>query len=188
MDRDGETDERLMSLAAYGAADAMHVLVRRHGVGLLTFLQRTLNDRDRAEEIFQDVFLAVWQQRERYQYPRPFRAWLFGVARKKCLEEFRRLKYRPLIGFPNASAAVAPEPSPMEAASDAESAAIVVEAVGRLPETARAVLILRVWNEFSYEEIAGIMDCTEGTARSHMCHALAWLRKMLTPRLSGSEG
>ena len=46
-------------------------------------------DHHRSEELFQDVFLAVWSSAHKYRYPRLFRSWLFGIAAKKCLAERR---------------------------------------------------------------------------------------------------
>ena len=66
---DAERDEDLMWLVAQDRADRLAPLVRRHATGLLTFLTRMLGDSHRAEELFQEVFLAVWVKRGQYQYP-----------------------------------------------------------------------------------------------------------------------
>src|SRR5947209_15960358 len=89
MDPGAERDEFLMYQVAAGHADGLEPLVRRHAAGLLTFLSRMLGDRHRAEELFQEVFLAVWLKRRQYQYPRPFRPWLYAIARNRCRAVFR---------------------------------------------------------------------------------------------------
>lgn len=73
MTRKHETDEWLMEQVAAGCRDGPETLVRRYASPLLTFIQRMIGDRHRSEELFQEVFLAVWLKRKQYQPPRPFR-------------------------------------------------------------------------------------------------------------------
>ena len=77
------------------SVSASSPLIRRHASRLLTYIQRMIGDRHRSEELFQEVFLAVWSKRRQYKFPRPFRAWLFGIATNQCRSEFR--KARPVI-------------------------------------------------------------------------------------------
>src|SRR5438477_10422344 len=79
-----DRDEWLMARAAHGERDCLEVLVRRHATRLLTFIERMAGDRHRAEELFQEVFLAVWVKRGQYEFPRPFRPWLYAIAANKC--------------------------------------------------------------------------------------------------------
>src|SRR3954471_17399546 len=84
------SDEDLMREVARGRAAPLEMLVRRHAVRLMTFLSRMVGDRHRAEELFQEVFLAVWLHRHRYDAGRPFRPWLYAVAVNACRAAFRR--------------------------------------------------------------------------------------------------
>ncbi len=184
MGTDLATDEGLMAQAAAGSEDALNVLLRRYASPLLTFIQRMIGDRHRAEELFQEVFLAVWRQRRRYQYPRPFRSWLFGIAANQCRADFRKAVPIPIaIEDDAAPVLVGREPSPVEAAISAETAQAVAAAVAELPPAQREVLVLRVWNGLPYAEIARALDRTEGTVRSEMFWALAAVRRYLEPRM-----
>ncbi len=69
MNRADESSEELMDRVARGSDAALSALIRRHASPLLTFLQRMIGDRQRAEDLFQDVFLAVWTHRHQYRYP-----------------------------------------------------------------------------------------------------------------------
>src|SRR5262249_4462577 len=135
------------------------------------------------EELFQEVFLAVWKSRTRYQPPRPFKSWLFGIAVNLCRAEHRHGKAAPAALDAVVEMVPAAEPSPLDAAIAVETAALVETALLRLPSQQRAVVALRVWNGFSYADIAAMCERTEATVRSHMCHGLAALRKYLEPRL-----
>lgn len=184
MEHPRETDITLMNRAACGDREALDTLIRRHANGLLTFIHRMIGDRHRAEELFQDVFLAVWVRRASYQYGRPFRPWLYGIAMNKCRAEFRK---PPLVAvdFQSDSAVgvLANDPTPAETALASERAVHVARAVARLPEQQRMVVVLRIWNGLSYGEIAEAMRRTQGTVRSHMFHALAAMRRYLEPRM-----
>ena len=177
------SDEWLMQAVAQGRREYVATLLRRYANPLLTFIQRMIGDRHRAEELFQEVFLAVWTRRKSYDYGRPFRPWLFGIAINKCRADFRKPVPAPVLQEQSAELLVAAGPSPAEAAIAAETASLVAAAVGRLPAGQRTVLVLRMWNALSYAEIAQILELAEGTVRSHMFHALAALRKYLEPRM-----
>jgi RNA polymerase sigma-70 factor, ECF subfamily len=182
-------DEELMANVARGNREAMAPLLRRYATPLLTFIHRMLGDRHRAEEVFQDVFLAVWQNRQKYEYPRPFKSWLFGIAANKCRGDFRRLQ------FASASLTLEAQPSdgsttdsPVQTAIATETAALVARAVATLPPQQRTVLVLRIWHGQSYGEIAAALGLAEGTIRSEMFHAVAAMRRYLEPRMRESKG
>src|SRR5919199_3630298 len=88
MDRQADRDEWLMAQVANGSRDHLEPLIRRYANPLLTFIQRMIGDRHRSEELFQEVFLAVWTKRRQYQFPRPFRAWLYAIPAHKCRASF----------------------------------------------------------------------------------------------------
>jgi RNA polymerase sigma-70 factor (ECF subfamily) len=179
-----DRDEWLMARVALGERDCLEALVRRHASRLLTFLERMAGDRHRGEELFQEVFLAVWLKRRQYEFPRPFKPWLYAIAANKCraVARGRRLA---AVALEDAApwAPASAVPSPEESAVATETAALVAAAVTLLPAQQRAVVVLRVWEGLSYAEIAEAVGRTEATVRSHMHHGLAALRKYLEPRL-----
>jgi RNA polymerase sigma-70 factor (ECF subfamily) len=175
----GERDEYLMARVADGQSELLEPLVRRYASQLLTFLCRMTGDRHRAEELFQDTFLAVWLKRWQYQYPRPFKPWLYAIALNKCRAVFRRAAH-PTVAL---SEDVAPsdEAAPSDRLLAGETAELVSRAVTRLPQQQRAVVVLRVWDGLPYARIAEALGCSEVTVRSHMHHGLAALRRHLQP-------
>ncbi len=173
-----------MRRVASGERDALSLLLRRYASPLLTFLRRMNGDHHRSEELFQETFLALWAGRKKYEFPRPFRAWLFGIASNKCLAELRRRSGRP-GSWQDFDGDVLPAPvaEPVDAVIASETAALVQAAVLRLPARQRSVVALRVWNGLSYAEIADALGCSEGTVRSNMFHGLEAIRKRLDPKL-----
>jgi RNA polymerase sigma-70 factor (ECF subfamily) len=185
MNQGPDHDEWLMAQVARGKREALEPLIRRYASPLLTFIQQMMRDRHRSEELFQEVFLAVWIKRGQYAFPRPFKAWLYAIAVNKCRASLRVRDLLHGLGLPDdsPSAPVTPEPSPADSAIATETAVLVTTAVGQLPPQQRTVVVLRIWEQLSYAEIAEITGRTEGTVRSHMHHGLAALRQYLEPRL-----
>jgi RNA polymerase sigma-70 factor (ECF subfamily) len=173
-------DELLMAQVAAGRRELLETLIRRHASPLLTFIRRMVGDAHRSEELFQEAFLAVWVKRKQYQFPRPFKPWLYQIALNKCRETFRR---RASSGDQtlDEEGPSGRGPSPSDAAIAVETAALVSAAVTRLPPQQRAVVVLRMWDGLSFAEIAEVVQRSEGTVRSNMHHGLAALRKILEP-------
>jgi RNA polymerase sigma-70 factor (ECF subfamily) len=182
MDQKAFHDEWLMAEAARGDRDCLASLVRRYANRLLTFIRRMVEDPHKSEELFQEVFLTVWKKRRQYQYPRPFKPWLYAIAANHCHGAFRT-RTLPAAQVEEEAGPLSPEPGPVETAIATETAALVAAAVRRLPAHQRAVVVLRVWEGMSYAEIAAVVGRTESTVRSHMHHGLASMRRYLEPRL-----
>ena len=175
-----ERDEWLMAQVAVGERAPLDTLVRRYAGPLVSFLDRMVRDRHRSEELFQESFLAVWVKRKQYQFPRPFKPWLYTIAVNKCRAAFRAAsKASPAPLDPEIAPPVARGGSPADVAIAAETAARVDQAIRQLPSQQRAVVALRVWDELSYGEIAQAVGCSEATARSHMAHGLRAVRAAL---------
>lgn len=178
--RSDEPDEGLMANVAKGQRGPLETLVRRYATPLLTFIQRMIGDRHRSEELFQEVFLAVWNKKHQYEFPRAFKPWLFAIALNKCRADFRKPR---VITAHFAEEAVSQSEdgrAPLESMIATETAEKVALAITRLPTQQRTVVVLRIWQELSYTEIADLLQRSEGTVRSHMYHALASLRGILT--------
>jgi RNA polymerase sigma-70 factor (ECF subfamily) len=171
-----------MGQVAAGKRACLEPLVRRYASPLLSFIDRMIGDWHRSEELFQETFLAVWVKRGQYQFPRPFKPWLFAIALNQCRAAFRLPR---LLGSARRAEypADAKASPPADALVATETAVLVADAVCRLPPQQRAVMVLRVWQGLSYAEIAKATGRTEGTVRAHMHHALVAMRKYLEPRL-----
>lgn len=185
MKPESASDEWLMGQVKSGRRDCLETLVRRYASPLLTYLQRMVGDPHRAEDMFQDAFLAVWVKRRTYRFPNRFRSWLFAIATNRCREAFRRASTLPMVSVDEPDELPMPgsDPSPVDVAVATETARLVAMAVARLPDQQRSVLVLRNWNGLSYAEIAEIVGCSEATVRSHMHHGLAAIRRFLEPRI-----
>jgi RNA polymerase sigma-70 factor (ECF subfamily) len=180
-----DRDEWLMVQVAAGRRECLETLVRRYATPLLTLIVRMIGNRHRGEELFQDAFLAVWVKRRQYQFPRPFKPWLYGIAVNACCAGLRQ-RAGPVTGILEEDdwwKPPAPDPEPSIVLVATETATLVASAVQQLPPRQRSVVVLRIWGELAYAEIAQALACTETTVRSNMHHGLAALRRYLEPRL-----
>jgi len=183
MTKGHQADEWLMGQVALGKQEFLEPLVHRYGSPLLTYLHRMVADRHRGEELFQEVFLAVWLKRKTYRFPRAFKPWLFAIAANRCRVDFRKVKPPHVLLDESPIIPVSTVTSPPDTAISTETAALVEAAVAQLAPQQRAVIVMRIWNQLSYAEIAESVGRSEGTVRSHMHHGLASLRRYLAPRL-----
>jgi len=180
MNREQLSDEQLMQAVADGDRERYGELIRRYDRRLMAFLLRMVGDLHRAEDLLQEVLLAIWNGRKRYQKPRPFRGWVYGIAINQCRAEARRKRPVPLGDVAENQSS---EASPDAQAETAEHRRIVIAAVGQLSADQREVVVLRLYEQMAYAQIATIVDRPEGTVRSVMFHALARLRRELSPIL-----
>ena len=180
-------DEWLMGQMAAGRRDLMGPLVRRHGSPLLSFIRRMVADPHRSEELFQEVFLAVWAKRDQYRAASPFKPWLYAIAVNKCREAFRAKGLGRVLRLPEdpdgMATAATGGAGPADVAIATETAALVEAAVATLPPKQREVILLRVWGGLPYAEIAQSLGVREATVRSNMHDALAAVRRYLEPRM-----
>lgn len=174
-----------MGQVAQGRHEPLETLMRRHASPVLTFIHRMLGNRHRAEELFQEVFLAIWIKRSTYKLEQPFRCWLYAIAANCCRVELRRRPSPVTTSNEILSAeVVADGKTPVDSVLTGEIASMIESAIADLPVRQRTVVVMRIWNQMSFAEIANAIESTEGTARSHMHHALKSLRQRLQRHLA----
>ncbi len=190
------TDEELMDRVAQDSQDAFRVLVERYKGRVINLVSRFINDRDRAEEISQEVFLRVFVHRSRYRPGGKFSTWMFTIAVNLAKNEIRyRVRHKGEISL-DASSDDHPSiahvlPDQAERADDAvvrgEVEDMVTRAIARLPQKYRAALVLRDIEGLSYEEVGNILNIPGGTVRSRINRARLMLRDKLEPIVTRLE-
>ena len=171
------SDEELMLEFQKGSTEAFTELFHRYAQRLYGFFRRRLSHPTRAEELTQDVFVAVLKGATRYEPRALFRTYLYSIAVRMLSAERRK------AGREAADAASrgfgAAEPAQ---AAQSETAAWVRDAVERLESTEREILLLREYEELSYEEIAQVLAIPLNTVRSRLFRARMALREILEAR------
>jgi len=181
-------NEELMGRIAKGDECAFQILVERHQVSLLNMIYRFLGDRTKSQDLAQEVFLRVWQGARDYSPTAKFATWLYRIAANLCLNELkssRRKRWlqffhayteKQTVGeedFPNGS------PSPEDSLLARERRRQITTALQSLPENQRMALILKRYDDLTYEEIARILSCSVSAVESLLVRAKKNLQEKL---------
>ena len=164
------TDEQLMLDVQRGVREAFEQLFDRYRGPVWRFFRRRISDPARAEELSQDAFVAVLQGATRYEPRAPFRSYLFGIAYNILLAERRKSSHRLVDQL---------EVEPAADASDPEAAMWVRSALGELDAEDREILMLREYEQLSYDEIAHLKQMPLNTVRSRLFRARLALKSVL---------
>jgi RNA polymerase sigma-70 factor, ECF subfamily len=172
-----EDDRQAIAACQQGEREAFDRLVERYQRDVYRLCYRYVNNHQDANDMAQDVFLKAYRAIGRFRGDSSFSTWLYRIAVNTCLnfKAARRLPQDELsdqIADRGASAA--------ERLHQAERSAEVRRAVSRLPEKQRATLILKIYQDLTHEEVAGILGSSVGTVKANLFHALANLKKLLT--------
>ena len=187
------SDEALMLEHAQGTEAAYALLVQRHQRGVLNYIFRMVQNRQIAEELTQEVFVALVRNAARYQPTAKFTTYLYTIASNIISKEWARQKRRPKFFSLSAwwsSNDHDDEMNPLDRIVDEKSCVLtafqrgeVSEAVNaalkHLPEHQREAFVLRRFQELSYEEIAEISEVPVGTVKSRVVRAERALRPYL---------
>ncbi|MBV6458186.1 MAG: ECF RNA polymerase sigma factor SigL [Fimbriimonadaceae bacterium] len=155
---------------SYGADSRINVWVREHYADVFRFCARRIGD-DRAEDATQESFVIAHQTLARYDEATSPRTWLFGIANNVCRNLARRYRREFLV----------PDLVLMEQAAEpvAFDVAMLKQALGRLSDEHREVIVLHEVEGLRYGEIAAVLGVPEGTVKSRLHHAILKMREQL---------
>jgi RNA polymerase sigma-70 factor (ECF subfamily) len=183
-------DVRLMTLVSGGDTGAFEQLVERHQRLVIGTVSRMLGSNSDAEDIAQQVFVRVWKSAKRYVPQAKFTTWLLKITRNLVFNELRRRSRHPQVSLQSETEAeerpvrddhaIAPDASLLEQ----ELQKAIDAAIRNLPETQRMAVILRRYEEMSYEEIADALDQSVSAVKSLLFRARTELRESLSRYLS----
>ena len=169
-------DLGLIACAQQGDRQAFTELVNRHHHDIVSLTYRMCGDLGLAEEAVQEAFVRVWQNLNSYKPQYAFRSWLYRIATNAALDSLRR--NRPTAELDSLSLAD-PAKSLEQSVEENQRAAHVRRAIAQLSEPLRIVLILREYQELTYQEIADALDIPVGTVMSRLNSARVQLRQEL---------
>ncbi|MBE3561580.1 MAG: RNA polymerase sigma factor, partial [Ktedonobacteraceae bacterium] len=170
------TDGMLVQQVLGGKQDAFESLVHRYHISLFNFVCHFLGDYDLACDITQQVFLQLYISMPTLRTGEPLKAWLFQVARNRCLDELRRKhpvhfsdletssednELSPLDILPD------PQPLPEEVAERHDLRDRLRKAIDSLPPKFRSVVLLRYTAQLSFSEIGKTLNMPEATAKTY---------------------
>jgi RNA polymerase sigma-70 factor (ECF subfamily) len=189
----GVDDSQVVAAYLAGRQRAFDELVGRYQKRLINFVHRTIGDRERAEDLVQEVFIRVHRHLHRFDQSKKFSTWIYTIASNLAKNELRNRSRSPLVLFQTIKKNWEADHRPLQF-EDKQSRPedlyrkrylreLVEWAVAQLPEHHRVVFVLRELEGKTYEEIAEITDCNLGTVKSRLNRARNRFAQIIGPLL-----
>ncbi len=169
-----KSDQELIEEVRSGKRASFSELVKRHQRGLLRLSMRFMKDLDLSQDVVQEAFIKAFEKLHMFEGRSSFKSWLFQIAVNTARNKLRENRY----DFTNIDdvhlsvAATAEKKMVHSAVSE-----IIQEQVDQLPFKQKTSLMLRVYEDMSFAEIAEVMDCPYDTAKANYRHALLKLKE-----------
>ncbi|OGO40353.1 MAG: hypothetical protein A2147_00880 [Chloroflexi bacterium RBG_16_57_8] len=168
-----------------GDVDAFEDLFRRYEKMVFKNAYLVTGNRQDAEDILQDVFTSVWKSRHTYDPTKgKLSTWLHRITVNECFRKHRKVRpVLPLEGIdlPDNKQGL------QESVEDRQEYDRLIDAMETLDGKHRSVLVLRYFNDLSYDEIAQAVDAPLGTVKSRINHALRILRSRMGNEQGGGH-
>lgn len=179
---DRAQEHELVLRCQKGDVDAMGILITRYQHWVYNIAYGILGHHQDAEDVAQDVFLSVWENVGKFEFRSQFSTWLYRIVKNKCfnhIDQYQRRKTDPMEIDDSQPWVPLDSATPEDAALRSEEKDIVHNALSKLKDSYREILVLRELRELSYEEIAEILDCTLGRVKSRLHEARKALKTEL---------
>lgn len=175
VDVENLTDEELIEEVKNGDITAFNTIVRRYKNKLYSTLYRIMKDHEASEEILQETFIRVYRHCNGYKSTYRFSTWIYTIA-LNLMRGYMR-KNKPLVPLEevNPNALLNDPPTSL----DEELKIRLERAIETLPVHYKTAFLLREVDRFTYEEIAKVMKCRTGTAKSRVSRARGMLKEKL---------
>jgi RNA polymerase sigma-70 factor, ECF subfamily len=184
-------DSAVVSAFLGGEERAFQELVDRYQTRLLNFVYRTIGDREKAEDLVQEVFIRVYRHLHRFDRSKRFSTWIYTIASNLAKNELRNRSRNPLVLFQTIKKNWQDEERPLQFEDSSTRPddlyrkrhlrELVEVATAQLPEHHRQVFVLRELEGKSYEEIAEITNCNLGTVKSRLNRARSSFADIIKP-------
>ena len=179
------SDEVLIKKFQDGDISAYNQIVYRYKDRLLNFIYRFLNDLDRSEDLVQDTLLKLYTHKDSYREIAKFSTWLYTIAANLARTELRKLKRRKTFSVTELShedrefiiSSTDADPSDEHLSKNFEKN--VHQALLKLPDDFKTIIILRDIQELSYDEISKIVELPLGTVKSRINRGRVKLQQLL---------
>jgi RNA polymerase sigma-70 factor (ECF subfamily) len=182
------SSEELMARVAKGDEDAFEILANRHQTSVLNLIYRFIGDRTQAKDLSQEVFIRVWRSAKSYEPKAKFTTWIYRITANLCFNELKSARRKRWFSFNQSDedSRVAIEERLADSAPSAEDLLLekersrqISDALQSLPENQRMALILKRYDDVSYQEIAQIIGCSVPAVESLLVRAKRGLQEKL---------
>ena len=177
------SDEKLILRFQEGDINAYNELVKRYKDRLLNFVLRYFNNVEQAEDVVQDTLIKLYTHASYYKNVAKFSTWIFTIAKNNALTELRKNKRKKTDSLWTEDGQIIDINSKEESLDSKVQNEIAIEQLNKfldeIPENFRMAVVLRDFQELSYEEISKILDVPLGTIKSRINRARLQLQEKL---------
>ena len=183
------TDDRALIEAFQQGDDYAFVsLYNRYKGPIYAYCLKMLMDQELAQDIMQETFLRIYENRDRLMNTASFKAWTFTIARNQCLNHLRRShRHVQLDEAGPVPASTKGGPTELSQLEKSEQIALVNHFLGQLKPSYREVIVLREYQNLSYEEIAAITRSTLSAVKSRLFKARRKLASFMAPAIKREQ-
>ena len=180
-----EEDVRLMLRVKEGDEEALALLIGKHQDAVVGTVAKMLGSGSDAEDIAQQVFVRIWKSAKKYKPRAKFTTYMFTIMRNLVFNETRRRKIRKQVSIEEqneewgAQITDTQNKSPDEASLQSELYQAIDKAIANLPEKQRMAVILRRYENTSYDDIAKIVGLSVSAVKSQLFRARVTLKEEL---------
>jgi RNA polymerase sigma-70 factor (ECF subfamily) len=183
------SDAALVELVLNGDQNVFAVLVERYKDAVQNLAYRMLGNVTEAEDVTQEAFVRAYTQLSTYKTMHKFSTWLLSIASHLAIDQLRRRRFLalPLDDVPFLEWIPDVVVSPEQSALRGEQQDEVQNYLQKLPAKYRAVIVLRYWYDFSYEEIASALNLTQQLVKARLHRARELLARYMKQNQVGEE-
>ncbi|MDA8422089.1 MAG: sigma-70 family RNA polymerase sigma factor [Nitrospiraceae bacterium] len=178
-----DEDLDLINRTEAGEREAFDDLVRKYQKQLYAMLYRMVGNHEDASDLLQKAFVKAFTGLRTFERRATFKTWLYQIAinlAKNVYRDRARIEQVPIDDV-----IIRRNPRVLETMIANENRRMLRQSLARLPEKQRMTLMLRVQDEKKFEEIAGIMKCSVGTAKANFHHAVRKLKVVMKAKEPG---
>lgn len=179
-----KTDEELISLCKADVEEAFTQLYLRYRQPIMGFANNMLRNKEDAADVFQETFRYVFTKIRSFKHNAKFSTFIYQVARHVCIDVIRKRK-RSKEKFVQVKSDSSGQLNPLFDLERKELSKELEEAVYKLPEYYREVILLRYGQGLSYEEISQVLLLPLGTVRSRIHNAISQLKDQIFFKIRG---
>ncbi|MBT82608.1 MAG: RNA polymerase subunit sigma-70 [Alteromonadaceae bacterium] len=170
-------DDQLVASALKGQRRAWITLIKRYEKAVFSYGVRMTGSRDDAADLMQDIFVSVFKSLGNYRGEGSFKGWLFKVAHYRCIEFYRKRK--PEQGLEDIPEPDSGQPCPETVMLETLSGQALLKAMQTLPLAQKAVVELKFFGQFTFDEIAQQTGLSPNTVKSRLYSALTRLKVLM---------
>ncbi len=187
-------DEELMLAYQSGNSEALEEIFLRYKARILNFALRILSNLADAEDVVGETFFILTRKKSSYEPKAKFSTWIYTISHNLCIDRIRRRKKTTFLWFLRGKGEteeeiIMPDLKPLQDThlEKGETRDRVRASIGKLSLKYKEAIILREYQNLSYQEISGVLGCSLSEVKMRIFRAREKLRKELLPFVKGGE-